>query len=87
MYNVTINDQWPAEGFDIDVEFPIVIEELAAYIRLACVMCSGESFEKNATATPRQGGYLETARAMYEYAYYKDDEVAHAVGSCGVCEV
>ena len=29
-YNVTISDQWPAEGFEIDVEFPIVIEELAA---------------------------------------------------------
>ena len=28
-YNVTISDQWPAEGFEIDVEFPIVIEELA----------------------------------------------------------
>ena len=31
VYNVTITDQWPAEGFDIDVEFPIVIDELAAY--------------------------------------------------------
>ena len=69
-YNVTISDQWPAEGFEIDVEFPIVIEELAA----------GEKFEKNATATPRQSGYLETARAMYEYAYYKDEELAHARG-------
>lgn len=43
-------------------------------------MCSGEKFEKNATATPRQSGYLETARAMYEYVYYKDDEVAQARG-------
>ena len=31
VYNVTISDQWPAEGFDIDVEFPIIIEELEAY--------------------------------------------------------
>jgi hypothetical protein len=31
VYNVTISDQWPAQGFDIDVEFPIVVEELAAY--------------------------------------------------------
>ena len=30
VYNVTITDQWPEEGFDIDVEFPIVIEELPA---------------------------------------------------------
>ena len=30
-FNLTITDQWPAEGFDIDVEFPIVIDELAAY--------------------------------------------------------
>lgn len=44
------------------------------------VMDRGEKFEKNATATPRQSGYLETARAMYEYAYYKDEELAHAVG-------
>lgn len=43
-------------------------------------MISGEKFEKNATATPRQSGYLETARAMYEYVYYKDDEVAQARG-------
>ena len=42
--------------------------------------CSGEKFEKNATAIPRQSGYLETARAMYEYAYYKDDEVTQARG-------
>ena len=42
-------------------------------------MDRGEKFEKNATATPRQSGYLETARAMYEYAYYKDEELAHAV--------
>lgn len=39
-------------------------------------MDRGEKFEKNATATPRQSGYLETARAMYEYAYYKDEELA-----------
>ena len=32
VFNVTITDQWPAEGFDIDVEFPIVIDELAAYL-------------------------------------------------------
>ena len=30
VYNVTITDQWPEEGFDIDVEFPIEIEELPA---------------------------------------------------------
>ena len=42
-------------------------------------MDRSEKFEKNATATPRQSGYLETARAMYEYAYYKDEELAHAV--------
>ena len=30
VYNVTITDQWPQEGFDIDVEFPIEIEELPA---------------------------------------------------------
>ena len=30
-------------------------------------------------ATPRQSGYLETARAMYEYTYYKDEELTHAV--------
>ena len=30
VYNVTITDQWPAEGFEIDVEFPIVIDELPA---------------------------------------------------------
>ena len=42
-------------------------------------MDRGEKFEKDATATPRQSGYLETARAMYEYAYYKDEELAHAV--------
>lgn len=30
VYNVTITDQWPAEGFELDVEFPIVIDELAA---------------------------------------------------------
>ena len=41
--------------------------------------CSGERFEKNATATPRQSGYLETARAMYEYTYYKNEELTHAV--------
>ena len=41
---------------------------------------SGEKFEKNATAIPRQSGYLDTARAMYEYVYYKDDEVAQARG-------
>ncbi|KAK8804165.1 hypothetical protein WA171_000257 [Blastocystis sp. BT1] len=70
VYNVTISDQWPAEGFDIDVEFPIIIEELEA----------GDKFEKNATAIPRQSGYLETARAMYEYAYYKDEELAQARG-------
>ena len=44
-----------------------------------CVLCSGDKFEKNATAIPRQSGYLETARAMYEYAYYKDEEIAQAV--------
>ena len=44
------------------------------------ITCSGEKFEKNATAIPRQSGYLETARAMYEYAYYKDDEVTQARG-------
>ena len=43
------------------------------------VLCSGDKFEKNATAIPRQSGYLETARAMYEYAYYKDEELAQAV--------
>ena len=43
------------------------------------VVCSGDKFEKNATAIPHQSGYLETARAMYEYAYYKDEEVAQAV--------
>lgn len=43
------------------------------------VLCSGDKFEKNATAIPRQSGYLETARAMYEYAYYKDEEIAQAV--------
>ena len=41
---------------------------------------SGEMFEKNVTAIPRQFGYLETGRAMYEYAFYKDEEVAHARG-------
>ena len=30
VYNVTITDQWPSEGFELDVEFPIVIDELAA---------------------------------------------------------
>ena len=30
VYNVTISDQWPTEGFDIDLEFPIVIDELPA---------------------------------------------------------
>ncbi|OAO15395.1 hypothetical protein AV274_2882 [Blastocystis sp. ATCC 50177/Nand II] len=30
VYNVTINDQWPQEGFDLDVEYPIVISELPA---------------------------------------------------------
>ena len=30
VYNVTISDQWPAEGFDLDIEYPIVVEELAA---------------------------------------------------------
>ena len=50
------------------------------------LMGRGEKFEKNATATPRQSGYLETARAMYEYAYYKDEELAHAVGVEGRCE-
>ena len=34
VYNVTINDQWPSEGFDLDVEFPIVIDEIPAYGRL-----------------------------------------------------
>ena len=43
-------------------------------------MGSGEKFEKNVTAIPRQFGYLETGRAMYEYAFYKDEEVAHARG-------
>ena len=70
VYNVTISDQWPGEGFDIDVEFPIIVEELPA----------GEKFEKNATAIPRQSGYLETARAMYEYAFYRDEELVHARG-------
>ena len=32
VYNVTITDQWPTEGFEIDVEFPIVIDELPAYV-------------------------------------------------------
>ena len=41
---------------------------------------SGEQFEKNVTATPRQAGYLETGHAMYEYTFYKDDEIAHARG-------
>ncbi len=41
---------------------------------------SGEKFEKNATAIPRQSGYLETARAMYEYAFYRDEELVHARG-------
>ena len=49
------------------------------------VMSRGEKFEKNATATPRQSGYLETARAMYEYAYYKDEELAHAVRVEAIC--
>ena len=81
MYNVTINDQWPQEGFDLDVEYPIVISELPAYGGRGAVMCSGETVEKNVTATPRQAGYLETVRAMYEYTYYKDDvEVAQARG-------
>ena len=31
VYNITINDQWPQEGFDVDVEYPIIVEELAAY--------------------------------------------------------
>ena len=44
------------------------------------LLISGEKFEKNATAIPRQSGYLDTARAMYEYVYYKDDEVAQARG-------
>ena len=44
------------------------------------VIGSGEKFEKNVTAIPRQFGYLETGRAMYEYAFYKDEEVAHARG-------
>ena len=34
VYNVTISDQWPAEGFDLDIEYPIVVEELAAYVVL-----------------------------------------------------
>ena len=86
VYNVTISDQWPAEGFDLDIEYPIVIEELAAQVveemnglRDEDLCCSGERFEKNATATPRQSGYLETARAMYEYTYYKNEELTHAV--------
>ena len=37
-------------------------------------MRRGEKAEKNVTAIPRQAGYLETVRAMYEYTYYKDDE-------------
>ena len=41
--------------------------------------CSGETFKKDVIATPRQSGYLETARAMYEYTYYKDEELTHAV--------
>ena len=32
-------------------------------------MGSGEKFEKNVTAIPRQFGYLETGRAMYEVAH------------------
>ena len=32
VYNVTISDQWPGEGFGIDVEFPIIVEELPAYV-------------------------------------------------------
>ena len=80
VYNVTITDQWPSEGFELDVEFPIVIDELAAQNFYCTIIRSGEKFEKNATAIPRQSGYLETARAMYEYAYYKDDEVAQARG-------
>ena len=45
------------------------------------VMRRGEKAEKNVTAIPRQAGYLETVRAMYEYTYYKDDvEVAQARG-------
>ena len=44
-------------------------------------MRRGEKAEKNVTAIPRQAGYLETVRAMYEYTYYKDDEeVAQARG-------
>ena len=47
----------------------------------ADVMRRGEKAEKNVTAIPRQAGYLETVRAMYEYTYYKDDEeVAQARG-------
>ena len=34
VYNVTITDQWPEEGFELDVEFPIVIDELPAYFLL-----------------------------------------------------
>ena len=30
-YNVTINDQWPAEGFDHNGAYPIFIEEIPAY--------------------------------------------------------
>ena len=50
------------------------------------VLCSGDKFEKNATAIPRQSGYLETARAMYEYAYYKDEELAQAVSTEMDCD-
>ncbi|KAK8813232.1 hypothetical protein WA158_002824 [Blastocystis sp. Blastoise] len=66
-YNVTINDQWPTEGFDHDGVYPIVIEELEA----------GASIEKNITATPRQSGYLETARAQLSYVTVDEQEQSH----------
>ena len=66
-YNVTINDQWPAEGFDHNGAYPIFIEEIPA----------GEKYEYNVTATPRQSGYLETARAQLSYLYIDEQEESH----------
>ena len=83
---MTINDQWPQEGFDLDVEYPIVISELPAYGRRGTVMCSGEKVEKNVTATPRQAGYLETVRAMYEYTYYKARGMSTSVGTLPILQ-
>ena len=38
---------------------------------------SGEKYEYNVTATPRQSGYLETARAQLSYLYIDEQEESH----------